>query len=255
MLRNRRQDLWPPSLRAARTISGVEYVQVLDVCCICCLPNWRVLGPRPPVCLGPRSPCNKECSALSMRTLPMHCAHMALTAGLQFTVQSTHRGHRHMPENTQQGYCVAGMHDKHARSCSTCCTKRFLVPWQQIEQCKDASRYAMSQWLSLQATRARDQIIKELESFFSDNNFDAFLGAPLFLAYDGNLVGLPQVVVPTGFVRLEGTEGPRKDPRTMGIYAAPYQNGEVRLQAIVSCCHCMHCLRLDARYNVSSYGE
>ena len=50
-----------------------------------------------------------------------------------------------------------------------------------------------------------------------DNQVDAFLGAPLLLAYDGNLVGLPQVVVCTGFVPVKGTEGPRKDPRAMGI--------------------------------------
>ena len=87
-----------------------------------------------------------------------------------------------------------------------------------------------------------------------DNNIDAFLGASLFLAYDGNLVGLPQAVVPTGFVPVGGTEGSRKDPRTMGIYAAPYQDGKVRLQA-ACCCHCMHCLRMDVQYKVSSYGK
>ena len=83
--------------------------------------------------------------------------------------------------------------------------------------------------LLLQATRARGQVIKEMESFFLDNKIDAFLGAPLFLAYDSNLVGLPEIVVPTGFVPVEGTEGPRKDPRTMGIYAAPYQDGTVSM--------------------------
>ncbi len=34
---NRRQDLWPPSLRAARTIPGVEYIQVPTVRSISCL--------------------------------------------------------------------------------------------------------------------------------------------------------------------------------------------------------------------------
>ena len=63
-------------------------------------------------------------------------------------------------------------------------------------------------------------------------------------AYDGNLVGLPKVVIPTGFVPVEGTEGPRQD----------YQDGRVRLQA-VRCCHCVHCLRLDVQYKVSSYGN
>eukprot|EP00891_Asterochloris_glomerata_P005158 jgi/Astpho2/5158/e_gw1.00073.15.1_t len=79
----------------------------------------------------------------------------------------------------------------------------------------------------IQATRARGQIIKELENFFLDNNIDALLGPPLFLAYDGNLVGLPQIVVPTSFVPVKGTEGPRKDPRTMGIYAPIYQDNKV----------------------------
>eukprot|EP00891_Asterochloris_glomerata_P006380 jgi/Astpho2/6380/e_gw1.00091.15.1_t len=79
----------------------------------------------------------------------------------------------------------------------------------------------------VQATRARGLVIKELETFFLENKIDAFLGSPLFLAYDGNLVGLPEIVVPTGFVPVEGTEGPRRDPRTMGIYAKPDQDGTV----------------------------
>ena len=96
----------------------------------------------------------------------------------------------------------------------------------------------MSQWLALQATRARGQIIKELENFFLDNNIDALLGPPLFLAYDGNLVGLPQIVVPTSFVPVKGTEGPRKDPRTMGIYAPIYQDNKVRSQAVLAATAC-----------------
>ncbi len=147
-------------------------------------------------------------------------------------MRSMHQRHRTRQRKPSKGVASLGTHEKHARSCSTCCT----------EQCQETHKpltwSATSQWLPLQATRARGQIIKELEKFFLDNNIDALLGPPLFLAYDGNLVGLPQIVVPTSFVPVKGTEGPRKDPRTMGIYAPIYQDNKVRSQAVLAATVC-----------------
>ena len=171
---NRRQDLWPPLLRAAPTIPGVEYIQVLAVRGIFAL-LAEDLRAWTTACLFGHAVCAAECRA-------MRCAHMALTSGLQSSsVLCIRVTDTYMPENIQQSDCVAGMLEKRARSCSMCYTKQFMLPRQQIDNARvHTSRLQGVQWVSLQATRARGQLIKELKKFFFDNHIDAFLGGPLF---------------------------------------------------------------------------
>ncbi|KAJ4847922.1 hypothetical protein Tsubulata_047149 [Turnera subulata] len=104
--------------------------------------------------------------------------------------------------------------------------------WQRSGQ--DDAHEAQEQWPTVlsctrvipavdyvQAQRARGKLIREVKESFT---VDAFIGN----ATDwervclGNLVGLPVIVVPTGFKNISNPEGARRrTPVTTGIYARP----------------------------------
>ena len=166
--RNCRQDLWPPLLRSARAIPGVEYIQVREL---------------------------------------LHNPHVAKCGG------------------KRAAHAVA-------RALPVFCEPRVAKETRLLS-------------LVRQACRVRGQVIQEMAAFFTENHIDVFLGASTSLAYEGNLVGLPQMVVPTGYVPVEGTAGPRQAARTVGIFGRPYEDGKVRAFAVQGCqwCHCsLHCL-------------
>ena len=85
--------------------------------------------------------------------------------------------------------------------------------------------------VNLQAQRARGKLIREVEQ--SLRNVDAFIGN----ATDwekvcvGNLVGLPLIVIPTGFKPISNftsTYDVRRTAITTGIYAPPRKDHIVR---------------------------
>ena len=78
---NRRQDLWPPHLRNARAIPGVEYIQVLAGLCMC----W---------CSRSRFSCLIH-TCLPCSRLDSLCSRMqghALTSGLQSSLHTDKQG-------------------------------------------------------------------------------------------------------------------------------------------------------------------
>ena len=125
---NRRQDLWPPALRAARTIPGVEYIQVLPARRICWLSGWGVRAWTPPVCPGPRSPCRKM-QGHALRTYgtdiktAVQCVFYA--SGVTDTCPRT------LSKGTALLACM-----KSAQGAA----KPFLMPWQQTEQCQNTHK-------------------------------------------------------------------------------------------------------------------
>lgn len=72
----------------------------------------------------------------------------------------------------------------------------------------------------LQAQRARGKLIREVRESFT---VDAFVGSVTERdrVCMGNLVGLPVVVVPTGFTEISDPPSVRKTAVTTGIYAPP----------------------------------
>lgn len=79
----------------------------------------------------------------------------------------------------------------------------------------------------IQAQRARGKLAHEVIQTIQRQKIDAFIGN----ATDwekvcvGNLVGMPVIVIPTGFKKINGTR--RRITVQTGIYAAPYQDGTV----------------------------
>ena len=65
-----------------------------------------------------------------------------------------------------------------------------------------------------------------MQAFFAGNGIDAFLGDPMGYTSMGNIVGLPELVIPLGFDEIMPGSN-RKDPITVGIYGAPYQDSKV----------------------------
>lgn len=78
-----------------------------------------------------------------------------------------------------------------------------------------------------QANRARTVLIQQMQAFFTGNGIDAFIGPPVNETFMGNVVGLPQMVIPVSFVPVTSTS-PRRNPTSVGIYAPPSQDSRVR---------------------------
>ena len=79
---------------------------------------------------------------------------------------------------------------------------------------------------SLQANRARTVLIQQMKAFFPGNGIDAFIGPPTNETSMGNVVGLPEMVIPVSFAPVS-LGSPRQQPTSLGIYAAPNQDSKV----------------------------
>ena len=78
----------------------------------------------------------------------------------------------------------------------------------------------------VQANRARTVLIQQMQSFFAGNGIDAFIGPPTNETSMGNVVGLPEMVIPVSFAPVI-LGSPRQQPTSLGIYAAPNQDSKV----------------------------
>ena len=65
-----------------------------------------------------------------------------------------------------------------------------------------------------------------MEAFFAGNGIDAFIGPPTDELSMGNIVGLPEAVIPVSFSPVS-LGSPRQQPTTVGIYAPANQDGKV----------------------------
>lgn len=79
----------------------------------------------------------------------------------------------------------------------------------------------------VQAQRARGLLATEVRHVIESQKVDAFIGnsTDWERVCVGNLVGMPVIVIPTGFKKINGTR--RCTTVQTGIYAAPYQDGTV----------------------------
>ena len=80
-------------------------------------------------------------------------------------------------------------------------------------------------------------LIQQMEAFFAGNGIDAFIGPPTNELSMGNVVGLPEAVIPVSFSPV-ALASPRQQPTTVGIYAPANQDGKVRASPINSTTHC-----------------
>ena len=64
-----------------------------------------------------------------------------------------------------------------------------------------------------------------MKSFFAGNGIDVLLVPSVDYTSVGNLVGLPEAVIPVGF-RPVSPGSPRQNPSTIGIYGLPYQDAK-----------------------------
>lgn len=71
-----------------------------------------------------------------------------------------------------------------------------------------------------------------MEAFFAGNSIDAFIGPPTHELSMGNVVGLPEAVIPVSFSPV-ALASPRQQPTTVGIYAPASQDGKVRAAPII----------------------
>ena len=65
-----------------------------------------------------------------------------------------------------------------------------------------------------------------MEAFFAGNSIDAFIGSSTNETSMGNVVGLPQSVIPVAFEAVS-LGSARRQPTTVGIYALPNQDSKV----------------------------
>ncbi len=89
--------------------------------------------------------------------------------------------------------------------------------------------------LFLQANRARTALIQQIDAFFAGNGLDAFIGPSTNETSMGNVVGLPQMVIPVDFEPV-ALGSARQQPVTVGIYALPNQDSKVRPCLLVCLC-------------------
>ena len=87
--------------------------------------------------------------------------------------------------------------------------------------------------LFLQANRARTALIQQIDAFFAGNGLDAFIGPSTNETSMGNVVGLPQMVIPVDFEPVSAGSA-RRQPVTVGIYALPNQDSKVQ-PCLLSC--------------------
>ena len=66
-----------------------------------------------------------------------------------------------------------------------------------------------------------------MNSFFAGNGIDVLLAPSVDYTSVGNLVGLPEAVIPIGF-RPVSAGSPRQNPCTIGVYGLPYQDAKAR---------------------------
>eukprot|EP00891_Asterochloris_glomerata_P006024 jgi/Astpho2/6024/fgenesh1_pm.00084_%23_11_t len=78
----------------------------------------------------------------------------------------------------------------------------------------------------VQANRVRGVLITQMNSFFAGNGIDVLLAPSVDYTSVGNLVGLPEAVIPVGFMPVSAGS-PRQNPCTIGIYGLPYQDAKV----------------------------
>ncbi|KAL3138617.1 hypothetical protein ABBQ32_006381 [Trebouxia sp. C0010 RCD-2024] len=83
----------------------------------------------------------------------------------------------------------------------------------------------------IQANRARSVLIQQVQAFFTGNSIDAFIGPPTNELSMGNVVGLPEAVIPVSFTPVSPSS-PRQQPTSLGIYAPPNQDSKVLALAI-----------------------
>lgn len=90
-----------------------------------------------------------------------------------------------------------------------------------------ADHYATIAVWNKQAQRARGLLATEVRHVIESQKVDAFIGnsTDWERVCVGNLVGMPVIVIPTGFKKINGTR--RCTTVQTGIYAAPYQDGTV----------------------------
>ena len=79
----------------------------------------------------------------------------------------------------------------------------------------------------MQANRARTALIQQMGAFFVGNGIDAFIGPSTNEIAMGNVVGLPEAVIPVSFSPVS-LGSPRQQPTTVGIYAPANQDVKVR---------------------------
>ena len=99
------------------------------------------------------------------------------------------------------------------------------------------------QVLLLQANRVRGVLITQMYSFFDGNGIDVLLAPSIDYTSVGNLVGLPEAVVPIGFKPVS-PGSPRQNPSTIGIYGLPYQDAKARQLPDACSCPPVHCCQL-----------
>ena len=79
----------------------------------------------------------------------------------------------------------------------------------------------------MQANRARSVLIQQVQAFFTGNAIDAFIGPPTNELSMGNVVGLPETVIPVSFSPVS-FGSPRQQPTSLGIYAPANQDSKAR---------------------------
>lgn len=67
-----------------------------------------------------------------------------------------------------------------------------------------------------------------MQAFFAGNGIDAFIGPPTNELSMGNVVGLPEAVIPVSFTPVS-PGSPRQQPTTVGIYAPANEDSKVRM--------------------------
>ena len=83
----------------------------------------------------------------------------------------------------------------------------------------------------LQANRARTVLIQQVQAFFAGNGLDAFIGPPTNETSMGNVVGLPEVVIPVDFEPVS-IGSARQQATALGIYALPNKDSKVSHAAL-----------------------
>lgn len=81
--------------------------------------------------------------------------------------------------------------------------------------------------LVLQANRARTVLIQQINAWFAGNGIDAFIGPTTNETSMGNVVGLPELVIPIHFDAVT-LGSPRQQATTLGIVAQPDQDSKVQ---------------------------
>lgn len=98
----------------------------------------------------------------------------------------------------------------------------------------------------MQANRARTVLIQQMEAFFAGNGIDAFIGPPTNELSMGNVVGLPEAVIPVSFSPVS-LGSPRQQPTTVGIYAPANQDSKVRASPTIALTHCYNTVRRQVK--------